>query len=90
MLKTLLYFHSLSCTQQFSLLASSPPLPHFDFVHIPTLPTFPQDCNLDGTNYRIWKVMMQFVVESYDLDELISGNVPCLDPDDVELSSIGQ
>ena len=35
-------------------------------VRIPTLPTFPNAGQLDGTNYALWKVAMAVVLESYD------------------------
>lgn len=38
---------------------------------VPVLPTFPADMKLDGSNYSIWKVMMEAVLKTYDLALLV-------------------
>ena len=44
-------------------------------VRIPTLPTFPESQQSDGTNYSFGKVQMEAVLESYDLVEFVSPGV---------------
>ena len=42
---------------------------------VPTLPTIPADQKLDGKNYSLWKAMMEAVLESYDLLEIVEGDL---------------
>ncbi|KAI5081540.1 hypothetical protein GOP47_0001283 [Adiantum capillus-veneris] len=42
---------------------------------VPTLPTIPADQKLDGKNYSLWKAMMEAVLESYDLLEMVEGDL---------------
>ncbi|MCO5594455.1 hypothetical protein L7F22_048485 [Adiantum nelumboides] len=43
---------------------------------VPTLPSIPSDQKLDGKNYSLWKAMMEAVLESYDLLEMVSDDFP--------------
>lgn len=56
-------------------------------VKIPTLPTFPVDRQLGGSNYGIWKVMMESVLESYDLADFVIIGVPRPEAEEGELLS---
>lgn len=39
---------------------------------VPVLPTFPSDKQLDGKNYSTWVMQMEAVLESYDLDVMVT------------------
>ena len=45
-------------------------------IKVPTLPTFPLDRQLTGTNFSIWKVIMLAILKSYELAFFILTDVP--------------
>lgn len=62
-----------SCSSQLDLGGSSDQMACYELPRrFPVLPTFLLDLKLDGTNYVTSKVMMEAVLESYDLVEFVT------------------
>ena len=46
-------------------------------MRIPTLPTFLEAQQLDGYHYVFWKIAMEAVLETYELDAFTLGGASC-------------
>ena len=42
---------------------------------IPILPTIPKEDKLDGTNYGIWRVIMESILQTYDMLEAVTKDI---------------